>query len=104
MFLAAKYSAPEYRFEAVEVILNDLSEQHLEQVLGLELGDAAAIKFTPNKTGPEIIKYAQVIRIDHNIDPLIHSVTFGFATLDFTTFVLDDAQFGKLDSGNRLSL
>lgn len=104
VFLAAKYSAPEYRFEAVEVILNDLSEQHLEQVLGLELGDAAAIKFTPNKTGPEIIKYAQVIRIDHNIDPLIHSVTFGFATLDFTTFVLDDAQFGKLDSGNRLSL
>jgi hypothetical protein len=104
VFLAAKYSAPEYRFESVDVVLNDLSESQIAEVLGLELGDSAAIKFTPNKTGPEIVKYGQVIRIDHNIDTNMHMVSFGFATLDFTTFVLDDEIFGKLDSGNRLSL
>jgi len=104
VFLAAKYSAPEYRFESVDVMLNGLTDQQVQDVLALELGDTAAIKFTPNKTGPEIIKYAQIIRIDHNIDSETHMVSFGFATLDFTTFVLDDAIFGKLDSGNRLSL
>lgn len=104
VFLAAKYSAPEYRFEAVEVILNDLSSQQLEDILGLELGDPCVIKFTPNRTGAQIVKYAQVIRIDHSIDPQMHVLSLGFATLDFTTFVLDDAIFGKLDTGNRLSL
>ena len=104
VFLASKYSAPEYRFESVDVMLDDLSESEIAEVLGLELGDSAAIKFTPNKVGPQIIKYGQVIRIDHSIDPNMHMVSFGFATLDFTTFVLDDEIFGKLDSGNRLSL
>jgi hypothetical protein len=104
VFLASKYSAPEYRFESVDVTLDDLTEEQVADVLALELGDSAAIKFTPNRTGPEIVKYGQVIRIDHNIDPNLHTVSFGFATLDFTLFVLDEAIFGKLDSGNRLSL
>jgi hypothetical protein len=104
VFLASKYSAPEYRFESLDLILNDLTTEQVEDLLGLEIGDPCVIRFTPNKTGAEIIKYAQVIRIDHSMDPEMHMMSLGFATLDFTTFVLNDEIFGKLDSGNRLSL
>lgn len=104
VWLASKYSAPEYRFEAIDVILNDLTPEQKTELLQLEMGDPVVIKFTPNKVGAQIVKYAQIIRISHSIEPGVHQMSFGFATLDFTTLVLNDAVFGRLDSGNRLSL
>lgn len=102
-FYAQKYSSPEYRFESVEVLLDELTNQQQTDLLNLELGDVVEIRFTPNEIPPSISKYAQIIRIDHSVDLNNHLVTFGFATLDFALFVLDDAQFGKLDSGNALA-
>jgi hypothetical protein len=102
-FYSQKYSQPEYRFEAVDVLLDELTSQQQADLLGLELGDVVQIKFTPNQIPPAINKYAEIISINHLIDLDNHILTLGFATLDFALFVLDDAQFGKLDSGNALA-
>jgi hypothetical protein len=102
-FYANKYSQPEYRFESVEILLDELTDQEQTDLLGLEIGDVVEIKFTPNGIAPAISKYAEIIRIDNSIDLDNHIMSLGFSTLDFALFVLDDAQFGKLDAGNALA-
>jgi poly-gamma-glutamate capsule biosynthesis protein CapA/YwtB (metallophosphatase superfamily) len=102
-FYAQKYGTPEYRFEAVDILLDELTTQQQTDLLDLELGDVVEIKFTPNLLPPAISKYAEIISINHAIDLNNHILTFGFATLDFAVFVLDDLEFGKLDSGNALA-
>ena len=97
---ATLYSNPEFRFESVEVLLNDLTAEQQSDVLGLELGSVVKIIFTPGnpKVSPAIEKYAEIIRFDHRVNQFTHSCSIGFATLDTAFLVLDDAVFGKLDS------
>jgi len=102
-FYAQKYAQPEYRFESVEILLDELSLSQQADLLGLEIGDVVEIKFTPNEIPPAITKYAEIIRIDNSIDLDNHIMSLGFSTLDFALFVLDDAEFGKLDAGNALA-
>jgi hypothetical protein len=102
-FYANKYSQPEYRFESVDILLDELTTQEQSDLLGLEIGDVVEIKFTPNGIAPAISKYAEIIRIDNSIDLDNHIMSLGFSTLDFALLVLDDAQFGKLDAGNALA-
>lgn len=97
-FLLSQFSEPEYRFESLTVSLDDLDAVFLEQVLGLEIGDTGRIKFTPNGVGAQIDKFAAVIGVSHEVTPASHRVTFNFQTLDFASFVLDDAEFGILDT------
>jgi hypothetical protein len=96
--LVKQYSAPEFRFEAVTINLDEISEAQATQVLGLEIGSVCNIKFTPNNIAPAIQKYAEVIAISHSADVRKHSVTLGFSTLDYIGLILDDAVFGKLDT------
>jgi hypothetical protein len=98
-YLLSQYSEPEYRFETLTVQLEALSPTDQSDVLGLEIGDVARIKFTPNNVGSQIDKYASIIRIDHDIQPASHRITFGFQTLDYASLVLDDTEFGLLDTG-----
>jgi hypothetical protein len=100
-YLLSQYSEPEYRFETLTVKLEALSNSDQIAVIGLEIGDVCEIKFTPNNVGTQIDKYATIIRIDHDIQPASHSITFGFQTLDYASLVLDDLEFGILDT-NRL--
>jgi hypothetical protein len=102
-FYASKYAQPEYRFESVEIIVDELSLADQQDLLGLEIGDVVSIKFTPNGISPAIEKFAEIIRIDNSIDLNNHIMSLGFSTLDFALFVLDDQQFGKLDAGNALA-
>jgi hypothetical protein len=102
-FLASQFSEPEYRFKAVDINVHQRSPEQQAQILGLELGDVIEMKFTPNGIAPAIVKFAEVISIDHNIDTVSHVTTLGFSTLDFALLVLDDTEFGKLDSGNALA-
>lgn len=94
----AMYSAPEFRFESIDVSLNDATFAEQSQILGLNIGELAQITFTPNGIPPAITKYAKLIGINHNADPNQHIVTLKFATLDNPLLVLDDAVFGLLDS------
>jgi hypothetical protein len=98
-YLLSQYSEPEYRFETLTVKLEALSSGDQADVLGLEIGDVAEIKFTPNNVGSQIDKFASIIRIDHDIQPASHQITFGFQTLDYASLVLDDTEFGLLDTG-----
>jgi hypothetical protein len=100
-YLLGQYSEPEYRFETLTVQLEAISPTDQANVLGLEIGDTAQIKFTPNNVGSQIDKYATIIKIDHEILPMSHRITFGFQTLDYASLVLDDLEFGILDT-NRL--
>lgn len=99
LYYANKYSSPEYRFESVEVVLDELSDADQQKILGLEISDFVTIKFTPNGIAPAIQKVAEIIRIDNDITPQAHVVSLGFATLDYFLLVLDDPEFGKLDAG-----
>jgi hypothetical protein len=98
-YLLGELSEPEYRFETLTVQLEALSGANQTKVLGLEIGDVCQIKFTPNKVGTQIDKFASIIRIDHDIQPRSHSITFGFQTLDYASLVLDDLEFGLLNTG-----
>jgi hypothetical protein len=99
LFYAQKFSTPEYRFESVDVVVDELSPANQASILGLEIGDFVTVKFTPNNIAPAIEKIAEIIRIDHDITPESHVVSLGFATLDYFLLVLDDPEFGKLDAG-----
>lgn len=97
-YLLGELSEPEYRFETLTVQLESLSNPNQTKVLGLEIGDVCQIKFTPNNVGTQIDKFASIIRIDHDIQPASHSITFGFQTLDYASLVLDDLEFGILNT------
>ncbi len=99
IYYASKYSQPEYRFESVDIVIDELTDAQQQAILGLEIADFVTIKFTPNGISPAIEKIAEVIRIDDDITPESHVVSLGFATLDYFLLVLDDPEFGKLDRG-----
>jgi len=96
---AIQYSEPEYRFESFEVKLHKLNSTDQDAVLGLELGDAVSIAFTPNGITPAIERFLEVIRISHLINPEEHIVQLGFRSIDYPPFVLGDSLFGKLGTG-----
>jgi hypothetical protein len=97
-FLLSRYSEPEYRFEALELEMANLTTQQQNDVLSLELTDVIQVKFTPNNIGSQIDKYAQITGIQHRTNSISHSVTIRLSTLDYANFVLDDAVFGILDT------
>ena len=95
------YGNPEFRFESVEVILNDLSTDAQTEILDLELGSVVKVIFTPGNPAqsPAITKFAEVIRLDNLVDSQFHKVSIGFSTLDTAFFVLNDTEFGRLNTG-----
>lgn len=101
-YYAIKYSNPEYRFESIDIILDELSNATQQTLLGLEIGSFVTVKFTPNQIPPAISKVAEIIRIDHTITPESHVVSFGFATVDKGFWTLSDNIFGRLSAGNVL--
>lgn len=102
IFYAIKFSEPEYRFESVDVTLNDLGAESQATMLGIEISDFVTVRFTPNGIAPAIERIAQVIRIDHDITPSGHIISLGFSTVDTGFFTLSDPIFGRLSTGNVL--
>lgn len=97
-YLASKYAQPEYRFESLDVRINDLTTTQQSNVLGLELSDIVKVRFTPSGIPPAIEQYAEVIRADHYVNEIgEHIVSIGLASLDTSFLILDDAVFGRLD-------
>jgi len=95
---AKRYSEPEYRFDSFEVKLERLDSGQQDDVLGLELGDVVEVVFTPNGIGDPIERYLQVIRISETITTTSHVVEIGTQAIDFASLVLDDPEFGKLNT------
>ena len=93
---AATYSQPKYRVNTLTVAYTALSTVQQSQVIGLELGDAVLVDWTPNEVGSPISQYGTIDQIEHVIEPDFHTVTF---TLSETvaSFTLDSATLGVLD-------
>lgn len=96
--LAERYSEPEYRFSALEVAVHKLDAADQDTILDAEIGDIARVTFTPNGIGDAIIRFVQIININHTVSTETHFVEFGFQALDYAALVLDDTEFGKLDT------
>jgi hypothetical protein len=99
---ASKFSQPEYRFESVDIQLDELTPQQQTEILALDISDVVLIKFTPNNIPPAIIRYGEIIRIDHAVTVTSHVVRLGFASTEKSAWTLSDAAFGRLSEGNIL--
>ena len=102
-YLVSGYAQPEYRFEAIDINITDLSNSVQSQILDLEVTDFIRLLFTPNNVPPAIDRFAKVIRISQTVTPLSHTVTLGLASTEYNFFTLSDVIFGRLTSGNALS-
>jgi hypothetical protein len=101
-FLLFTYSQPQYRFDSVSVLLDDLSLADQAKVLGLEIGDVITIQFTPSQVPPSIEQQVRVIGINNDWRPYENVITFSLETVASGIFILDSADFGVLDT-DRLS-
>jgi len=101
-FLVNRFSEPELRFESLSTNLKELDAPDKLSMHQLELGDVAEIKLTPNNIPPEIDAYGKIIGISATISPSEEKMSFNFQSVAGALFVLSDAEFGKLDSGNSL--
>lgn len=96
-YTVAKYANPEYRFDSISVHVDKLTPAQVSDVMGLEIGDVIDVTFTPNGIGSAIEQYAQIIGVNHDVAPDRHDVVFRLSSLTFTSLVLDDVEFGKLN-------
>lgn len=96
---AVEFSQPEYRFEGFDIKLHKLPEADQNKILALDIGSVVSAAFTPNNIPPQIVRFLEVIRVEHSIDQEEHIVSLGFKSIEFAPFVLGDAVFGKLGSG-----
>jgi hypothetical protein len=96
--LANRFSEPEFRFDSIQVRVSSLATVDENAILALELGDVVKVTFTPSNIPPAISKYAEIIRINQEIDTDgEHIITFGFATIDYVGWLLGTEAFGRLD-------
>jgi hypothetical protein len=96
-FLLQRFKQPQYRFNSLSVILDVLTEEQQDEVLDLEIGDIAQVRFTPSGIPPAIEEYVRVIGISHDWQNNEKRVSLALEQLDFAIFVLNDDVLGALD-------
>lgn len=79
--LLNNYALPQYRFDNLLIVMNELDATDRASVLGIELSDAITVKRTYD-TGSPVTKTdgAGIQRITHRITPATHEVEFGLDT------------------------
>jgi hypothetical protein len=101
-FLLARFKEPQYRFSALSVVMDILSQTQQDEVLDLEIGDIVQVRFTPSGIPPAIEQYVRIIGISHDWSNNEKRIELNLERLDFTLFVLDSPVLGILDE-DRLS-
>jgi predicted component of type VI protein secretion system len=96
--LIAKFSKPEFRFEVIEVNLDNLDATQRAEMLNLELGDFVQVKFTPSDIPPAIERYGEVISTKSKFTPTSEIMQIGLQSVQGALVVLDTEAFGRLDS------
>jgi hypothetical protein len=96
-WLVNLYGEPQLRIKSVGLVLSALPVDQANAVLGLELGDAVQVVFTPNGIGSPISRYVSIDAIEHDVTASAHLVTLDFSAT-IGGFVLDSSVFGVLDS------
>jgi hypothetical protein len=102
-YLANRFGDPALRFGRVQVNLAACSTVQADAVLGLDLGSAVEVKFTPTGGGPQIDRYGVVEKVEHSIAVDGHRVALSLSEMTTNLFVLDDAASGRLDTGGVLA-
>lgn len=98
-YMSAKYSQPEYRINSVTVNFYNLDYGQQQTALAVtSLNAFAQAIFTPNGTGSSITRFVRIIGINHDVTPSGHLVTYSLESLKSPGLVLDDNEFGKLDT------
>ena len=97
-FLIAKFSQPEFRFEVIEVNLDNLDATQRAAMLNLELGDVVQVKFTPSDIPPAIERYGEVISTKSRFTPTSEIIQIGLQSVQGALIVLDTEAFGQLNS------
>jgi hypothetical protein len=97
-FLLARFKEPQYRFEAVTVVMDILTTEDQDAVLDLEIGDIVLVRFQPSDIPPAIEQFVRIIGISHDWDAVSKNITFALERLDFAIFILDNPVLGVLDS------
>jgi len=96
-YLLARFKEPQYRFEAVTVVMDTLSAVNQDAVLDLEIGDIVQVRFEPSDIPPAIEQYVRIIGISHDWTSTSKNITFALERLDFAIFILDNEVLGVLD-------
>jgi hypothetical protein len=96
--LISKYSLPEYRISSIRINFYGLASTVQEDLAQLQVNDFAKVRFKPNGIGDTIERSVQIIGIKHEISPGSHSLILQFDSIRVSYLVLDDVEFGKLDS------
>jgi len=103
-YLLALYKQPTSRFSAVTVPLHGLDTAQQNLVLALDIGSVVRVIYTPNGVSTAVDQFCVIDGFDETIGPLFHNMTLSVSVLSagYNTalnFILDDATFGKLDTG-----
>ena len=101
-YVLARYGTPEYRFENITVNLQALGSAQIADVLGAEIGEQVEVVFTPPGGGSAITQRSLILGISHDIGVDDHRVSFSLQELPFQFFILDDPEFGILDSSDAI--
>jgi hypothetical protein len=96
-FLLLRFKEPQYRFDAVTVVMDSLTTENQDAVLDLEIGDIVLVRFEPSDIPPAIEQFCRIIGISHDWDPVSKNITFALERLDFAIFILDNPVLGILD-------
>jgi hypothetical protein len=97
-FLLARFKDPQYRFEAVTVVMDTLTTENQNAILDLEIGDIVLVRFEPSDIPPAIEQYVRIIGISHDWNSTSKNITFALERLDFAIFILDNPVLGELDN------
>lgn len=100
--LVSQYAEPELRIEGLTIDLRSISPSQRTSLLGLDLGDIVQVQFTPNDIPPAIDRFGKVIGITQTIQPGSEEMQIRLQDSLGQLLRLGNAEFGKLDSGNRL--
>ena len=98
-FVAGRYAEPELRFASLRIAVDTLGSADRATVLGLEIGDVAEVKLTPNGIAPQVSRFQLVIGVSHEITPEAHFMNVVLGDLQTSLFVIGDAEFGTIGEG-----
>ena len=96
--ILARYKEPLLRVDGIEVVLNILTPNQIQEVLGLELGALVQVLYTPSGIGDPIDQFVRLDAVEHTINAAQHRVKLSFSQGEAPALVLDSPTFGILDT------
>jgi hypothetical protein len=103
--LLDRYSQPQYRFDAVQVIYNNKTALQREGLTQLEVGEQIEVTRTFRTGTPASVTEGYVVEgVRHTISPQSHSVVYSLSATDVLyPFIIGDPVYGVIGTVNAIS-